>query len=250
VLFSEVALGIFLVLPGACQFGYWLGRRARDDQIERSRASTWQNALLALAGLLIGFTFSMAEARFDARKKLLLNEANAIGTTYLRTQFLEPAQGEELRDLLRRYVDVRLAFIDAGSNLVRVDETLRQSSALEDQIWSRVAAIGRADDRSYMHGLLVQATNDMLDDAAEHVAAVDSPLPATVFLVLILATAAAMAVVGFGCGLEKRMSTHGMFVMPLLLAAVILLVLDLAHPRIGVIQLRDPALLRLKQSLR
>jgi len=52
------------------------------------------------------------------------------------------------------------------------------------------------------------------------------------------------------CGLEKRMSTHGMFVMPLLLAAVILLVLDLAHPRIGVIQLRDPALLRLKQSLR
>ena len=206
---TEVALGVLLVLPLACQLGFWLGRRARDDQLERSRAANWQNALLALAGLLIGFTFSMAQARFDARKKVLLTEANAIGTTYLRTRLLEPAQGEEVRSLLRQYVDVRLAFANAGVNRARVEAILRRSSALEDQIWARVSAAGRADNRSVMNGLLVQAANEMFDDAAEHVASVDSPLPATVFVVLVLATAAAMAAVGFACGLRRGRACTG-----------------------------------------
>jgi hypothetical protein len=215
---TEVALGVLLVLPMACQLGFWLGRRARDDELERSRAANWQNALLALAGLLIGFTFSMAQTRFDARKKLLLVEA-------------------------------RLAFANAGAGRARVEAILRRSSELENQIWARVAAAGRGDDRSVMNGLLMQATNEMFDDAAAHVAAVDSPLPATVFVVLLLATAAAMAAVGFACGLEKRPSVHGMFVMPLLLATVILLVFDLAHPRLGILRVKDPPLIRLKQSL-
>jgi hypothetical protein len=246
---TEVALGVLLVLPMACQLGFWLGRRARDDELERSRAANWQNALLALAGLLIGFTFSMAQTRFDARKKLLLVEANAIGTTYLRTRVLEPASGDEVRSLLRQYVDVRLAFANAGAGRARVEAILRRSSELENQIWARVAAAGRGDDRSVINGLLMLATNEMFDDAAAHVAAVDSPLPATVFVVLLLATAAAMAAVGFACGLEKRPSVHGMFVMPLLLATVILLVFDLAHPRLGILRVKDPPLIRLKQSL-
>lgn len=64
MLLAFVALGLFLFLPGASRVGFWLGQRARDDGTERARASTWQSALLALSGLLIGFTFSMAESRF------------------------------------------------------------------------------------------------------------------------------------------------------------------------------------------
>jgi len=249
VVFVAISVGVLLALPGACQLGYWLGRRARDDELERSRATTWQNALLALSGLLIGFTFSMAESRFVARKQVLLAEANAIGTAYLRTRLLDDARAEELRGLLRQYVDARLAFVDSGADRPRVEETLRRSSALENQIWSRAAAAGRAEERSVAVGLLVQAINEMFDDAAAHVTSVESPLPPTVFLVLFLATAAAMAVVGFGCGLEKRMSVHGMLVMPLLLAVVILLVFDLAHPRLGMLRTSDPTLIRLKRSL-
>ena len=69
------------------------------------------------------------------------------------------------------------------------------------------------------------------------------------FLVLILVTAAAMSAVGFACGLEKRAARHGMFVMPLLLAVVIVLVFDLAHPRLGIIRVTRSDLMRLKQSL-
>ena len=249
MVFAFVALTLFLVLPGACQLGFRLGRRARDDGTERARASNWQNALLALSALLIGFTFSMAESRFADRKKLILEEANDIGTAYLRASLLDDAPAEELRSLLRRYLDARIAFDEAGVDPGRIDATLRESSAVGQQVWLRVSAAARADRHSPVVGLLVQATNAMFDAGTAHEASVASPLPPTVFYVLILATAAAMTAVGFTCGLEKRASAHGMIAMPLLLAVVILLVFDLAHPREGIIRVSDRTLIHLKQSL-
>jgi len=249
-MFLAVTIGVFTILPAACWLGYRLGRRARarQDETEKSHAAAWQAALLALAGLLIGFTFSMAQTRYDARKQIVLGEANHIGTTYLRTRLLDDTAGDPLRALLRRYVDARLTYAEAGDDKSRIEESLRESEALGDQIWSRVVAAGRADTHSTMTSLLVGSTNDMLDAAEEHLAAVANPMPPTVFLVLILVTAAAMATIGYECGLGGKMRLLGMLVMPVLLATVILLVYDIAHPRIGIVKVRDPILTRLKQS--
>lgn len=249
MIYAWVIIGLFTLLPTSCQVGYALGRRARvsKDDAERSRASTWQSALLALAGLLIGFTFSMAQARYDARKQIVLDEANAIGTTFLRTHLIDDAAGEPLRALMRRYVDVRLAFAESGADIARTSELMRESGVLTDEIWAKVAAAGHAD-RSPVTALLVQSTNEMIDAGEEHVAAIANPLPITVFLVLFLATAVAMASTGFVCALEGRRSVLGMIVMPLLLATVVALVFDLAHPRIGIVRVKDPILTRLKQS--
>ena len=248
-MWTSVAIGLFTVLPAACVIGYRLGQRARAraDETGKSHVAAWEAALLALTGLLIGFTFSMAQARYDARKQIVLDEANAIGTTYLRTRLLDTGPGEELRALLRRYVDTRLAFQASGHDRARTDALLRESDALGEAIWERVAAAGRAD-RSPVTALLVSSTNEMLDAAGEHLAAIENPMPRTVFLVLILVTAAAMASVGFECGLGGRVRVLGMVVMPLLLATVILLVFDLSRPRIGLTRIRDPILIRLKQS--
>jgi hypothetical protein len=242
-------VALFVVLPGSCQLGYWIGRRAarRTDEAARSHAVAWQTALLGLAALLIGFTFSMAQARYDARKEIVLGKANAIGTTYLRAQLLDDARAEELRALLRRYVDVRLAFGVAGADRDRTEELLRQSSELADQIWARVSAAGRAD-HTPTTALLVSSTNEMLDAGEAYLAAFANPLPVTVFLVLVLVTGVAMGAVGYECGLEAKMRALGMLVAPLLLALVIALVFDLAHPRIGIIRVHDPILMRLKQS--
>ncbi len=242
-------VGLFVVLPGACQLGFRIGRRAsrHKDESERSHAVAWQASLLALSALLIGFTFSMAQARYDRRKEIVYGEANAIGTAYLRTHLLDQPRGEELRALLRRYVDARLAFAEAGGARERVEEQLRQSSALGDQIWARVAAAGRAD-HSPTTALLVQSTNEMLDAGELHLTALENPLPVTVFLVLVLVTGVAMTAVGYECGLEAKMHALGMLVAPVLLAVVIGLVFDLAHPRIGIIRVQDPILTRLKQS--
>ncbi len=241
---------LFLGLPAAGQIGYRLGIRAarRRDARDKAHASAWQAALLGLAALLIGFTFSMAQARYDARKHIVLAEANDIGTAYLRTYLLDARPGDELRALLRPYVENRLALAEAGVDQKRIDDLLRQSSGLEDQIWTRVAAAARAD-HSPTTALLTQATNDMFDAGSEHLEALQDPLPPTVFVVLILVTGVAMLAVGYGCGLESLMHPLGMLVAPVLLAAVIGLVYDLAHPRAGIIRVHDPILARLRQSL-
>jgi hypothetical protein len=249
VYFTMFALVLYVILPAACLAGYRLGHRARarPDEHGRSHAAAWQATLLGLAGLLIGFTFSMAQARFEHRKEIVLSEANNIGTAYLRTRLLDDGQGEPLRALLRRYVDARLVFAEAGGDRARAEASLRESEQVGEQIWTRVSAAGRAD-RSPATALLVQATNEMLDTGEEHLAAIENPMPWTVLLILVLVTSAAMATLGFECGLEGRMRVLGMVVMPLLLASVIVLVFDLAHPRIGIVRVRDPILTRLKQS--
>ena len=249
MIYVWLLISLFVVLPAACQLGYWLGSRSsvRKDATEKTHAGVWQSALLALAGLLIGFTFSMAQARYDARKQIVLGEANDIGTTYLRTRLLDDAAGEPLRALIRRYVDTRLAFAEAGGDRALTERLDRETGAVTDEIWTRVAAAGRAD-RSPTTALLVQSTNEMIDAGEEHLAAIANPLPPTVFLVLILATAVAMASTGFVCALEGRRSVLGMIVMPLLLATVVGLTVDLAHPRVGIVRVHDPILKRLKQS--
>jgi hypothetical protein len=250
VLYTAITVGLFLALPASGQLGYWFGRRARvpKDTVEKSHAAVWQSALLALAGLLIGFTFSMAQSRYDARKEIVLDEANHIGTTYLRTYLLDDAAGGPLRVLLRRYVDARLEFAESGANRTRTLELMRETSVLADEIWGKVAAAGRAD-RSAVTALLVNSTNEMIDAGEKHVAAIANPLPITVFFVLFLATAVAMGSTGFVCALEARRSVLGMIIMPLLLATVVALIFDLAHPRVGIVKVHDPILQRLKQTL-
>ena len=141
-------------------------RRAKGGETARSHAATWQAAVLALAALLVSFTFAMAAARFDARKQIMVDESNAIGTTILRTRVLEDHQGQELRALLRQYVDARLELVEAGADRRLIDDSIRASDRLEEGIWSHAAAAGRADPHSVAAGLLMQSTNDMIDVAA------------------------------------------------------------------------------------
>lgn len=242
---------LFLLLPGGAQLGYVMGRRAAAEcgDKARSHVTTWETAVLGLAALLIGFTFAMATTRYDSRKQVMLTEANAIGTTYLRTHLLDEPRGEALRASLRRYVDQRLALADAGADRRRVGEAIRASAFLEDEIWSSVAEAARADPHSVAIGQLVQATNDMIDNSEAYTFSLEHPVPPTVFLVLILVATIAMTTVGYSCGLERMRLALGMLTMPLLLAAVIVLVFDIAHPRLGIVGVHDQSLIRLKQSL-
>jgi hypothetical protein len=249
MLFVSVAFILLTVLPAAGLAGYGLGRheRLRRDLVEISHELP--NALLALAGLLIGFTFAMAQARYDARKQILVTEASAIRTTYERTWLLDDARGEELRVLLRQYVDARLAYGRTGLNEERTEAAQRKSEALQQEIWSRVAAAARADSHSVMISQVVQATGQMIEAADARLATLANPLPTPVFVVLVLVSGVAVGSVGFVSGLKQKVSWLGMVVMPLLLAVVILLVFNISYPRIGIVHVYNPVLIRLKQTL-
>ena len=248
MLYAFVAVSLFTVLPGAALVGYWLGRHERARPSAREISHELPNALLALAGLLIGFTFAMAQQRYDARKQIILAEASHTKTTYERTWLLDDERGEELRALLRRYVDARLLFATTGLNAARTEVVQRRTEALQEEIWSRVAAAARADSHSVMLSQLVQSTSQMIESSDERLAALANPLPSTVFVVLALVAAVALGAVGFNNGLQHRTSWLALVIMPLLLAVVILLVFDISYPRIGIVHVHDPILARLKQT--
>ena len=122
-------LGLGLIFGGSMVFfllgdevGFRLGRwkRPKVDEDARSQIITIQGAMLGLLALLLGFTFSMAMSRFEVRKQQVLDESNAIGTTYLRAQLMPEPPRKEVSDLLRRYVEVRLQFYQAGIDGARI----------------------------------------------------------------------------------------------------------------------------------
>jgi hypothetical protein len=243
------AVAVFVGMPTCCQAGYWLGRHTRrPDSDAMSHTMNWQAAVLALGALLIGFTFAMATQRFEDRKKILVNEANAIGTAYLRTRVVDDPAGEEIRALMRQYTDERIALYDVNDP-ARVAATEQASAVLQQQIWSRVMTVARDYQRPVMTGLLVGTVNEMFDIADERRAVRDNPVPYTAFVVLVLVTGVAMASIGYTCGVTGKKLLFGMLVMPLLTAAVVVLVYDLANVSSGLVSPNNMALVHLRRNM-
>lgn len=250
LIFGAVALALAALMLLACEAGFWVGRRTASRAHPKAfdNAMNWQGAVLGLAALLIGFTFAMAVTRFDARKQVLIAEANAVGTTYERTRLLDEDVGNAVRQLIRRDIDLRIALFDAVDPK-RMGELERATVELQHQIWSRLAAVGRADPHSITAGLVLQAASEMSERAAERRAMREIPVPSTVFLVVILVSAFAVASIGYTLGLAGARMSFGMLVIPLLVAGVIMLVIDIAYPSLGVVRIPDLPMLNLRQTL-
>ncbi len=111
-----IFVALFGLIFSATEIGFQIGRRLRSsiDDASRSEYNTIQGAVLGLLALLLGFTFAMSVSRYQAGKELIIDESNAIGTTFLRARFLPEPYGSEVSNLMRRYVDVLLKFYGSG----------------------------------------------------------------------------------------------------------------------------------------
>jgi hypothetical protein len=243
-----VAFALFL---GVIEASFRLGRQSRDHQDVDGKAhvGALQAAALVLLALLLGFTFSMAVSRFDTRKELLLDEANAIGTTVLRARFLPEVQRHEAVALLKAYVSERIAFYDAGIDQTRLEAASAAASRLEDRLWELAVSSAGADARSVPTGLFIQALNDLIDDNEKRRVALDNHVPEAVLFLLFFVSAVALGFVAYGCGLtgRRRFMMNGIFA--LMIAMVITIILDFDRPRRGLVQVSQDSLVRLKNSL-
>ncbi len=243
-----VVLGLFLL---AAEAGFRLGRRRHEPADERTKGhlGSLQGALLGLLALMLGFTFAMAMGRFDARKSLVLDEANAIGTTALRARLLPEAQRGEILPLLRSYVDARLAFYDVGIDPVRLEETYSTAARLQEQLWQVAVRLAQEDPRSVPAGLFVSSLNETIDLSEKRRQALDNHVPEPVLVVVIGLAAVALGFVGHACGLDGPRRFASTALVSLLIALVILVILDLDRPRRGVIRVSQASMIRLKHSL-
>ncbi|MEO6745810.1 MAG: hypothetical protein ABIN08_15125 [Caldimonas sp.] len=190
-------------------------------------------------------TFGYAAKRFDLRRQLLLDEANAIGTTYLRAGML-PERREEIRKLLRDYVDTRLDAVKSN----KIGEGIRRSEQLQDQLWAQAVAIGEHNPTSIVVGLFVTSLNEVIDLHAKRVTAgVRNRIPGAIWLALLAVAVLALAAVGYHAGLAGTNRSLAQVAVALTFSVVIGLIADLDRPREGTLTVSQKALVDLRQSM-
>ena len=238
-----------IVLLVVSEIGNRLGRRARTrmDDAGKSQTNALQGAIIGLLALLLAFTLSMAINRFETRRQLVLDEANAIGTTYLRAKMLPLPYATDAQNLLRQYVQNRLDYFNAGVDQARIQAAGDQAAQLQRQLWSIAVAVSAQDNRSVPTSLFVQTLNDTIDLQAKRLAAFRNRVPETVIWLLLGVSVAAAGIVGYSNGLGNRRQVFGVLTLIVLITIIIWVIFDLDRPRRGLILVSQESMIGLQQ---
>jgi hypothetical protein len=247
-LWTILPLTVVLALLSV-ELGYRLARyRQQRDLLEKeSPLGGMVGATLGLLAFMLAFTFGLAGSRFEDRRQILLSEANAIGTTYLRAAMLPEPMRTESRNLLREYVDVRLEAVQQPDKL---EQALARSEALHNQLWS--LAMGAVEkDRSAITGLFVQSLNEVIDLHATRVmAGLRSRVPAVIWIVLYLLGFFAMVLMGYQSGLADSRRSLAAVVLILGFSLVLYLIADLDRPGKGTLRVSQQSMIDLRNSMK
>lgn len=243
---------LLLALAAAIEAGYHLGMRSRPMASDSSKThiNTIQASLLGVLALLLGFTFSISLQRFDKRSEAVIDEANAIGTAYLRTQLLPPALGEDARQQLRQYLDLRLASgAIALANPAARHALLDQAGRQQNRLWQQAVLAAEADSRPVTSGLYLQALNELIDAYGRRDAALNRHVPEVVLLLLFTTFLLTSTIVGYSAGLAGHRATFVTYVMISLIVVLVFIIVDLDRPRRGLIQVDQTSLMDLRETM-
>jgi hypothetical protein len=236
-----------LVMWLAARVGLALPRRQQNLEGVREDFGIILGATLTLLGLIIGFTFSMAIARYDQRKNLEEEEANAIGTEYVRADLLPPAEAAKVRTLLEQYLQERLTFYSVKNyQMSELPGINARISQLQDELWKAVAVPGAANPNQ-VTALAVSGMNDVLNSQGYTQAAWWNRIPIAAWVLMASIAIFCNLLIGYGAH-QPRKSL--LVVLPLLVALSFLLIADIDSPRGGVIRVKPNNLISLQQSLR
>lgn len=218
------------------------------DEARKGQIGGIQGAVLGLLALLLGFTFSMAVARYENRRDLVLQEANSIGTTFLRASLLPDIRKIAVEEMLRRYVDVRLGFYNAGTDIKKIIEAENETAALQREMWAHAIAAAK-EAPTPITATFIHTLNDTIDLDASSLAALRAKVPSAVWLLVLVVAGIGCCSCGYGAGASGSRSSFSNAMLPLLIAVVITLIADLDRPRQGLVGISQQPLLDLKASL-
>jgi len=194
-------------------------------------------AVFALLGLLLAFTFSGAASRFDARRQLVVEEANNIGTAYLRIDLLPADAQPKLRDTFRRYVDSRINVYRKLPDIEAARAELANGAGLQNEIWTQAVGASAAADSPSARMLLLPAINQMIDITTTRTIAAQAHPPAIVFVVLLILVLAGSFLAGHAMAVGKDRDWIHMLCFAVVMSAAVYVILDFEFPRFGLIRL-------------
>lgn len=247
-LIEPMLAAAFLALLWSSYFaGRWLGNRVRVRIDDIQQLGVVQSSLLGLLALLLGFSYSGAMTRFVARQDLMVAEANAIGTAWLRADLIDSLQTRvAVRDAIRTYTDARIELFEKT--------TTPHAAALAARVaqchagaWD--AAIKAVREQRDLAVPLLPPFNELGDLMALQVSARSRHLPGFVQLVILFCACGGVATVGFSSVFVERRTHLPAAVLVLLVTAALWLVVDLDYPRAGFIRLDHQTLLDVRASM-
>jgi hypothetical protein len=241
VAFTIVAL---ITIEAGYRLGHWWQTRTSDEK--EGPTTMIVGSLLALMAFLLAITMGMASDRFDTRRHLVLAEANAVGTLYLRAGYLPEPASRKIRDLLRAYAPLRIVTNDLADVRVR----MARSVEIHAKLWSITEELARTTPDSDVLALFIASLNEVIDLHGTRVTAgLYARVPETILILLLLGSLLTLAMVGYNAGLTLRRSPLAAGVLIAVLGAVITLVVDLDRPRDGFLEVSQQPIIDLLQQI-
>jgi hypothetical protein len=242
-----VFLATVAVVLLAIEGGYRLGRyrRRRSELEDRPPVGEMVASTLALLAFLLAFTFGLAASRFEVRRGLVIDESNAIGTTYLRAAMIPEPHRSEVRALLREYVETRLRAVEPG----QLGPSLVRSGELHARLWAHAAAVGEEKPGSIVVGLFIASLNEVIDLHSKRLAlGARNRIPGVIWTALYFVAILGTAVVGYHAGLAGSGRSLALIALVLAFSAVITLIADLDRPQAGLLRVSQQAMIDLRDS--
>lgn len=246
----SVLIIVSVLLLLLAEIGYRIGRasRRRNSEVAEGHGGAIQGAVLGLLGLLLGFTFAMAVGRYDARRTLVIEEANSIGTTWLRADFLPSVQASEVKSLLRRYTELRLEGHKHPLNSPEMAVVRSEVAGIHKSLWS-LGHAGATTQPSPLTAGFITSLNETIDLDATRIAATRNHVPGAVWLLLLVVAGCGAWASGYVSGAGGLRSVFSQWIFPLLIGVVITLISDIDRPRRGMISISQEPMIELLESL-
>lgn len=253
-LYSHIPLWIIFALTFLFSYivfkiGVVLGKKHRfvAEQEDRSPVGSIIGASLGLLAFMLAFTFGIAAAKFEERRSLVLEEANAIGTTYLRAGYIVEPEKSNIRKLLSEYVSIRLEGLQPG----KLAQALEKSEELQDQLWENAVIVAEKYPDSVVAGLFIQSLNEVIDLHAKRVnVGIHIRIPIIVWAFLYFITILALGTLGYQIGLTHSGYIGISIALLLTFSSVITLIADLDRPQEGFIKVSQKSLINLQDKFK
>jgi hypothetical protein len=237
-----------LLVFAAIEGGYHLAaaRKRPSDKENDAPVGSVIGGTLGLLAFLLAFTFDMAASRFDARRELLLDEVNAIGTCYLRAALVPDPERIEIRRRLREYVHLRAEVMQQVQTLPQV---IARSEELQDELWAQAILVAKKDSSSEMHALFVDSLNEVIDSHTKRLVVGHYRIPNVIWLALYLVSMLSMAGVGYQFGQAGSRDIAISLFLALSFSIVISLIADLDRVSQGALQVSQQPMIELDSKL-
>jgi hypothetical protein len=245
----ELALILLAVILGTTAIGLFLGRylRHRSEHL-REPVGVLQAALLGLVGLVLAFGLALAVARYESRRVAIVDEANAIGTTYLRAQTLpEPIRTQSLERLVR-YTDNSILLADSIPKTTESRAAIANGQRLQRELWGLAGQALADQPVDSAPRLYVETLNEMIDMQTVRVAGLNNRVPGAVLAVEVGGAAVALALLAFYLAILGR-GVGTVLLAAGLITALLLVTFDLDRPTRGLIEVPDTPLANLRKSM-